>query len=217
MARLLEEPGKPILAVDFEHAELTRLFRRDLQHPDGRAGAALAMGAQHLGVVHLVDVVAGEDDQVARFLSGDGVQVLIDRVRGSQVPMLADALLRAEDLHELAQLVRDDAPAHAQMTAEGQRFVLKRDEDPAEPGIDAVAEREVDDPVRAAEVDRRLRPFLGQRVEAFTSPASQHHHESVVLHVVLGVLAIVRRGSDPRAAKRPGHPFAGPDRRAGEA
>ena len=97
--------------------------------------------------------------------------------------MLADALLRAEDLDELAELVRHDAPSHAEVPAERQRLVLERDEDPAEARVDAVAEREVDDAVRPAEIDRRFGPFLGQRVEAFAHATRQHHHESVVLHV----------------------------------
>ena len=81
--------------VDLENAEPAGLFRRDLEHREGRAGAALAMEAQHLGVVHLVDVVAREHDQVPRVLAQDGVEVLIDRVGRAEVPVLADALLRA--------------------------------------------------------------------------------------------------------------------------
>jgi len=38
-------------------------------------------------------------------------------------------------------------------------LVLRGDEDAAQPGVDAVAENEIDNPVRAAEEDGRLRPI----------------------------------------------------------
>ena len=44
-----------------------RFFGRDLDGRDGRAGAAVHMEAQHLRVVHLVDVVPGQHDQLRGF------------------------------------------------------------------------------------------------------------------------------------------------------
>ena len=67
------------------------------------------MEPQHLLVVHLVDVIAGEHDDVARVLADDRVEVLVHRVGGALVPVLADALLRRQDLDELAELLRHDA------------------------------------------------------------------------------------------------------------
>ena len=58
----------------------------------------------------------------------------------------------------------------------------ERDEDPAQAGVDAVAEREVDDAVGPAEVDRRLRPLLGQRIEPLAGASRQHHYDDVVQH-----------------------------------
>mgnify|MGYP003694342351 CR=1 FL=1 len=53
---------------------------------------------------------------------------------------------------------------------------LERDEDPAEPGVDAVAEREVDDAAWPAEIDSRFGPFFSERVEALAHATRQHHH-----------------------------------------
>ena len=55
-----------------------------------------------------------------------------------------------------------------------------RDEDSPQSGIDAVAEREVDDAVRPAEVDRRLGALLGQRIEPLAGAAGEHDDEAVV-------------------------------------
>ena len=139
------------------------------------------MRLQHLPVVHLVDVIAGQDDDVARILADDGVEVLIDGVGGALVPVFADALLRRQDLDELAQLFRDDAPALADVTIQRERLVLRRDVDAPEARVQAVAQDEVDDAVRPAEVDGRLGPLLRQRREALADSARQHDDQDVVV------------------------------------
>ena len=53
------------------------------QDGDGAVGAVLLVEAQHLGVVHLVDVVAGEDQHVVRVVPLDEVDVLVDGVGGA--------------------------------------------------------------------------------------------------------------------------------------
>ena len=77
----------------------------------------------------------------------DGVEVLVDRVRRAQVPVFADALLRRQNLDELAQFLRDDVPAHADVAVQRERLVLGGDEDASQAGVDAVGEGEVDDAV----------------------------------------------------------------------
>src|SRR5207247_1683010 len=98
----------------------------------------------------------------------------------SLVPVLADALLRRQDLHELAELLRYDAPAHADVPVERERLVLRGDEDAPQPRIDAIAQGEVDDAVRTTEVHRRLRPLFRQGVEALASTAGEDDDEAVV-------------------------------------
>ena len=179
---LLEEPGDAVLIVHLQHAEAAGFFRGDLEHRQRRAGAAILVEAQHLRVVHLVDVIAGQHDQVLRVLAENRVQVLIDGIGGALVPLLADPFLRTQNLDELAELVGDHAPPHPEMAAERERLVLERDEDPAQAGVDAVAQREIDDPVRTTEIHRRLGAFLGQRIQPFPDAAGQDHYENLVEH-----------------------------------
>ena len=49
------------LLVDMHHAEAGRLHARHLEAADGHVGARVDMLPQHDLVVHLVDVVAGQD------------------------------------------------------------------------------------------------------------------------------------------------------------
>ena len=112
----------------------------------------------------------------------DRIQVLVDGVGGALVPMLADALLRRQNLDELAQFFRDEAPAHADVAIQRERFVLRGDEDAAQAGVDAVAEREVDDAVGAPEKHGRFGAVPRERVQAFTRTACEQNHQRVVDH-----------------------------------
>ena len=93
--------------------------------------------------------------------------------------MLAHALLRRVDLDELAELAVHDVPAHAHVAVEALRLVLGRDEDLAQARVDAVREREVDDPVRAAERHRRLGALARQRVEPLARAAGEQDRDHV--------------------------------------
>ena len=140
------------------------------------------MEAQHLRVVHLVDVIAGQHDHVLGVFLHDRIQILVDGVGGALVPVLADALLRRQNLDELAQLFRDDVPAHADVAIQRERFVLRGDEDAAQAGVDAVAEREVDDAVGPAEKHGWFGAVSGERVQTFTRTAREQNHQRVVDH-----------------------------------
>ena len=117
---------------------------------------------------------------MVRVLAHDRVEVLVNGVRRSLVPVLADALLRRQDFDKLPELLRDDAPAHPDVAVERERFVLRRNEDAAQPGVDAVAEREVDDAIGPAKVHGRLGPLLGERIEPLARAAGQDDDKTVV-------------------------------------
>ncbi len=125
------------------------------------------MALHHEGVVHLVDVVAGEDEDVFGLLGANGVDVLVDGVCGALIPGLGDALHGGQDLDEFAELVGDDgAPALADMAVEGERLVLGEDVDVAKIGVNAVGEGDVDDAVLAGKRYGRLGAIAGEGEES---------------------------------------------------
>ena len=81
----------------------------DGQRRQGDIRAGIVVLLQHLAIVHLVDVVAGEDQHVLRLLGADGVNVLVDSVCRAHVPVGADALHGRKNLNELAQFLGHDA------------------------------------------------------------------------------------------------------------
>ncbi len=178
--RFLQEAGDAIGFVHRHDAEALALFDRHFDRRQRHLRGLIEMEPQHLLVVHLVNVIAGEHHDILRLFADDRVEVLVDGVGGALVPLLADALLRRQDLDELAELFRHDGPSLPDVTAERERFVLRGDEDVAEPRVDAVAQHEIDDSVGAAEIHRRLGAVSRERSEPFARSTRQHDHKHVV-------------------------------------
>ena len=94
----------PIVFVDADYAKTPTVCDGYLDRGEGHVGMLVEMETQHLRVIHLVDVIAREDQNVGRLFARDRINVLIDRVGRAKVPMLTDAFLRRQDLDELPEL-----------------------------------------------------------------------------------------------------------------
>ena len=109
----------------------------------------------------------------------DHVHVAQDRVCGPAVPLgdLAARDIRLQQLHAALVPVEVPRPAEADVIVERARVVLRQDDDVVDVGVDAVGQREVDDPVLPTERHGRLRPFLRQdrQALAFTTREDDRH------------------------------------------
>jgi hypothetical protein len=101
--RFLLEREHAILRVDLEDAEAPRLALRDLDRADRELRAALDVLAEHAAVVHLVDVVARQDQHLLRRVFLEQVDVLRDRVGRALVPLADRGVVRRGDADELLQ------------------------------------------------------------------------------------------------------------------
>ncbi len=162
---LLQEAGDPLAVIDPHDAELARLQARYRQAGDRQVGPVFAVVVDHPGVIHLVNVVAGQDQRVAGRGLLDRVDVLVDRVGRPLIPHLGDPLLGRDHLDVLAELAAEELPPLVDMPVQAGGLVLRQHEDLANVGVDAVREGEIDDPVNAAERDRRLGTVPGQRLQ----------------------------------------------------
>ena len=104
-------------------------------------------------VVHLVDVVAGQDEDDVAGLLADHLEVDEHGVRGAAVPLGRPAArdVRLEQADAALVAVEVPRPARADVVVQRARVVLRQDEDVVDLGVDAVRQREVDDPVLARE------------------------------------------------------------------
>ena len=175
--RLLAEGGDVApVGRRLDHAELVGLLDRRAQRRDGHALAGGDVLLDHLARVHAVDVVGAEDDDVLRALVGDQVVVLIDRVGGAHEPARAEPHLRRHRRHVAAEQ-RRQPPGRGDVAVQRMALVLREDHDLAVLGVDQVREREVDQPVVAAERHRGLGAVGGQRREPLALAAGEHHRE----------------------------------------
>ena len=95
IGRLFDEADDAAGAVHVHHAEAAGLVQRHLDAADGEVGALLDVCRKHGSVIHLVDVVASEDQHVRGRVVTDDVNILVGRVRGAGIPgRLAHPLLR---------------------------------------------------------------------------------------------------------------------------
>ena len=131
-------------------------------------------------VVHLVDVIAGEHDHQPWGRHLQRIDVLVDGVGSAEIPVVIDPLLRREHVEELAEVAAEQPmPSQIQVAVEAPGLVLREHEQPPQTAVEAVREREIDDPVGATERHSGLRAVAGERVETCASAAGQHHGHHV--------------------------------------
>ncbi len=65
------------------------------------------------------------------------------------------------------------------MPVEAVALVLGEHDDLQVAGVREVRQREVDDAIGAAKGNRRFRPVVGERQEAFAFAAGEHHHQDL--------------------------------------
>ena len=87
LGRLLDELRDAVLLVRREDSHAGRLVARHVQRRDRQVGLLGDVKVGERGVVHLVDVVAREDEDEVRLAALDEGQVLRDRVGGALVPV----------------------------------------------------------------------------------------------------------------------------------
>lgn len=129
---------------------------------------------EHLAVVHFIDVVAGQDQDVFRLVYAQDIQVLIDSVGRAFVPaLLVDPLLRRQQLDELVELAAQETPAALDVLDQAVRLVLGDHADAADARVDAIGQREIDDAKLAAERHGRLGAPVGEMFQTATTATRQ--------------------------------------------
>src|SRR5271165_2160184 len=95
-------------------------------------------------------------------LAANGVYILVNSIGRSEIPIGRDANLRRQNLDELAE-AQQLRPTLAGVPVEGKGLVLRQDEYTAEIAVDAVGQRDVNNPVDSDEGNRRLGAVARER------------------------------------------------------
>ena len=166
--------------VHLEDAERGRLFLGDGDDRHRRVGVALAVGLQHLRVVHAVELIARQDQDVARRRAPHVPQALADGVGGALEPVAAFLGLLGGQHADERRREHVELVGHRDVLVQALRVELRQHEDLAQARVQAVADRDVDQPVLAADRYGRLRALEREREQARAAATAKNDRQHVV-------------------------------------
>ena len=171
------------------------------------------MGVEHAAVVHPVEMIAREDQVIVRVVPAEVPCRLPHRVCRSLKPVRAvGRLFRRDDIDEAVRK-RIHAIGLRHVMIQRRRVELRQHENAPQLGMEAVADRHVDETVLSADWHRRLRALLGEGKQAGSLAAAQDDREYVVHRYVMipmknstsskiRIATIVASSSSPRTIPR---------------
>ena len=173
---LLGELEDLLVLVGRQDAEAGRLLPGHGHDRDGQVRVVALVVVEHLLVVHVVQLVAREDEDVLGVVLLDEAQVLRHGVSGARVPG-ATGLggVRRQDEQAPVALVQVPGAAGAQVVVQEIRPVLSQDANGVDAGVGAVGQRKVDDAILPAERDGGLGDFLREDAEPAALAAGKKH------------------------------------------
>ena len=179
---LFTELVNGIILIGAHDTEAACLLDRHVDNGDGAIGAHLLMIAEHLGIVHLIDVVTRKNENILCIIAVDKLQILINGIGSAAVPVSAVlTLIGGEDLHAAVSAVEIPRQTVADVLIEYQGLILRQNADGIDAGIDTVGKGEIDDAVFAAEGYGGLCGFGGQHVKSASLAACKQHGDAFFL------------------------------------
>ena len=120
------------------------------------------MLAQHQLVIHLVNMVTGQNDHIINAVAVHDVNILGHRISRALIPAFGiGALRRWQNIQKLIALCAKKAPAALQMADQTMGFILGRHSHFSDTGIQGIRQGKVDNPRLAAKINRRFHPPVG--------------------------------------------------------
>lgn len=142
---------------------MSRLRGVDSQGGHGQVRLVVLVKFDQRVVVHLVDVVASQNDHVLGPFLFQRVDVLVNGIGGTLVPVFVNALLWRHHVDEFTQFAAEEmTPTDVDMPVQAHGLVLREDQHFAQAAIQAIGQGEIDDAVGASERHRRLGSISGQ-------------------------------------------------------
>jgi hypothetical protein len=191
--RLLLERLDPSGLVEAEDPHRRGILDADRLRRDRDLRLRLVVVIDQIAEVHAIQMIAGEDEEVLRLVDQEMPQSLPHGIRGALEPVrVLGRLLGREDLDEPAG-EGVEAIRLVDVAIERGGVELREHEHAPQVRVQAVADRNVDEPVLAADRHGRLRSRMRQREEAGALAAAKDDRE--------GVGHVVYSNAHTRAAK----------------
>ena len=149
---------------------------------------------EELAEVHAVEMVAGEDEEVLGVEALEVARGLAHGVRRALEPRRAVGRLLGGEHFDEALREHVEPVGLRDVAVERRRVELRQHEDALEAGVQAVADRNVDQPVLARERHGGLRAHVRQREQARAAAAAEDQGQ----HVIHGSHLILHGGNAGR-------------------
>ena len=148
--------------------EAARFFHGHFQNGNGCCRAFFLMEAQHLGIVHFIDVVPRKDEYIFRIVAVDEINILIDSIGSPHEPFpgISTFDMRRQNGYTAVFLVQIPGNTDADVLIQTQRLILGQNAHGIHAGIDTVTERKVDDTESTAVSHSRFRNFPCENPQA---------------------------------------------------
>ena len=128
-----------VVFIHIHNTKARRILPWHLHDGDGAICARFFVVSEHFSVIHLVDVVAREDEHILGVVHVDKADVLEDGVGRALIPRrAARALIRRQDVHAAVRAVEIPRLARADVAVELQRAVLRQNADGVDASVGAV-------------------------------------------------------------------------------
>ncbi len=177
MRRLLMKIGDPPILADLHDPEARSIIERHGNAADRHVGPRCRVLIEQVAIVHLVDVVAAQNQNMIGVGSPNRFQILIHGIGGSSIPMLADSLLRRQHVDEFTPLAREAAPSLMQMPVQAHRLVLREHKHLSQAAVDAVGKSKVDDSINPRERNHGLGPISCERTKPISLASCENDCE----------------------------------------
>ena len=165
-----------ILLVHGHDAESAGFFKRHVHCGNRQIGASLFMIRHHFPVIHIINMVAAENQHVFRFVALDVPQVLVNRVCRPFVPVRAmRSGIRRQDFDFAAAPDKIPRVAFFQMIHERTWPILRQYADHIDFCVHDITQRKINDPVNAAKRHGGLSARTGKNREPTSLPSCKNH------------------------------------------
>ena len=177
---LLDELDDPALVIGMHDPEARSRLSVHRYRPDGQIGLGFDVLAQDVSVIHAVELIAAEDDVIGERALEEVAQILSHSVGRSLIPMGASGcLLGSQNLYEAWREVVE-LEGRGDVLMQRHAIELREHVNAANPGIQAVANRDIDKAVFTTERDGRLRSLFRQREESGAGSSSHDDGQSAL-------------------------------------
>ena len=183
MLRLLFEVDDAVRLIRDHDAETACFLHGNRHDGDGDIRLIGFVIIQHDLIIHLVDMVAGKNKDIVRIIGVNEFDILENSICGTAVPVASPCtLIRSQQSYTADIAVQIPRNTDADMRVKAQRLILCENTDRVDAGINAVAQRKVNNAVLSAERNCRLSDLLSQNTETAALTACKKHGNHFLLN-----------------------------------